>query len=128
MVTYKPWIDKAKDDLNWTKHNIESEVYYGACFSAQQAAEKALKSFLIFHQKRLRKIHDLRALIEDCILIDQEFNQIKESAIKLISYYSESRYPDFDIFSKFTEIQAKEAFESAEKIVVFIEKKLIEKQ
>ncbi len=128
MVTYRPWIEKAKDDLNWTKHNIESKIYYGACFTAQQAAEKALKSFLIFHQKPLRKIHDLRALIEDCILIDKAFDQIKESAIKLNSYYSESRYPDFAMFSTFTESQAKEAFESAETIIIFIEKKLIEKK
>lgn len=127
MVIFRSWIEKAKDDLNWTKHNISAEVYYGACFSAQQSAEKALKSFLIFNQKRLRKIHDLRALTEDCILIDKTFDQIKESAIKLNSYYSESRYPDFDIFSKFTEAQAKEAFESAEKIVIFIEKKLTKK-
>ena len=128
MEEYKNWIKKAKDDLNWTKHNLESKIYYGACFTAQQSAEKALKGYLIFCGKPLRKIHDLAALIDDCINIDKEFYPLRKEAKILNSFYTESRYPDFAMFSTFTEAQAKEAFESAGKIVIFIEKKLIDKK
>lgn len=127
METYKVWIKIAKDDLNWTKHNIKSKIYYGACFTAQQSAEKMLKSFLIFSGKPLRKIHDLAALVDDCIKIDKTFAILRKEAKILYSYYIESRYPDLGIFSTVTEAQAKEAFKSAEKIVIFIEKKLIKK-
>ena len=41
MATYKDWLIKASDDLKWTKHSIESKVWYGACFTSQQSAEKA---------------------------------------------------------------------------------------
>jgi len=50
MEEYKDWIKKAKDDLNWTKHNIESKIYYGACFTSQQAAER----IVIFIEKKLK--------------------------------------------------------------------------
>ena len=37
MEESKLWIEKAKDDLAWTGHNIGSGVYYGACFTAHQS-------------------------------------------------------------------------------------------
>jgi len=43
---YILWWRKAKEDLKWTEANIREKIYYGACFSAQQSAEKALKAFL----------------------------------------------------------------------------------
>ena len=128
MEEYKDWVKKAKDDLNWTKHNFESKIYCGACFTAQQAAEKVLKGYLIFSGKPLRKIHDLAALIDDCIKINKEFNLLRKEAKILYSYYIESRYPDLGIFSKITEVQAKEAFKSAEKIIKFVEEKIEEKK
>lgn len=48
MEEYKRWIGKAQDDLRWTKHNLNGAVYYGACFTAQQSAEKAFKGYLNF--------------------------------------------------------------------------------
>ena len=38
---YKIWLSKARDDLKWTEANLREEVYYGACFTAQQATDKA---------------------------------------------------------------------------------------
>lgn len=124
MGKYKEWLQKAKDDLNWTKHNFEGKIYYGTCFTAQQAVEKALKTFLLYHHKHLRKIHDLRVLVDDCISIDKEFAGLKKEAIMISPYYVETRYPDFEMYSTFTEIQAKEAFDVACKIVQFVENKL----
>ncbi|OGK25479.1 hypothetical protein A3A46_02910 [Candidatus Roizmanbacteria bacterium RIFCSPLOWO2_01_FULL_37_13] len=124
MEDYKVWLKSAKDDLLWTKHNISAKIYYGACFTSQQASEKALKGYLLLNKKRLRKIHDLRALLEDSISIDKSFEKLRKEAAKLNSYYIETRYPTFEAFSPFTKDQAEEALDYAEKIVDFIEKKL----
>ena len=40
MDEYKLWLEKANDDLRWTRHNFESKEFAGVCFSAQQAVEK----------------------------------------------------------------------------------------
>ncbi|MCL5429363.1 MAG: HEPN domain-containing protein [Chloroflexi bacterium] len=39
----KRWLARAEDDLDWTQASLKEGIYYSACFSAQQAAEKALK-------------------------------------------------------------------------------------
>ncbi len=120
MDEYKKWIDKARDDLLWTQSNLNGEIWYGACFTAQQAVEKALKGFLLFHKKPLRKIHDVRALLNDCGIIDNQFEQQREHVIVVAPYYIETRYPDFD-FEALTKEQAEEAFQSAQSIVSFVE-------
>ena len=117
------WLNKAKDDLRWTKHNIESGEYYGACFSAQQAAEKALKSFLLKHKKPLRKIHDVVAILEDCIGIEKDFEQLRNFAQILYPYYVETRYPFGDDLVSFDKTKATEALQAASKIIKFVEEK-----
>lgn len=39
-ATYKQWLNLALDDLSWTKANLNERIWYGACFTAQQAGEK----------------------------------------------------------------------------------------
>lgn len=55
MEEYRLWLKKARNDLRWTKHNLETKEYSGACFSAQQAAEKSLKAYLLFKGKPFAK-------------------------------------------------------------------------
>ena len=98
MEEYKLWLKKARDDLRWTKHNIEAKEFAGACFSAQQAAEKALKAFIVFHNKKLRKVHDVEALLESCVEIDSKFKSLQKLARILFPYYVETRYPFGDEF------------------------------
>lgn len=124
MANYKKWLEKTHDDLLWTKHNIKGTFYSQACFSSQQAAEKALKAFMLYHHKPLRKIHDLRALVQDATNIDPSFENLKKYASKLTIYYVETRYPIFEEFEKFTQKQADEALEFAEKIATFVESKI----
>lgn len=122
--SYTRWLDYALDDLSWTKSNLNEKVWYGACFTAQQSAEKALKAYLISQEKNIKKIHDLRALLEECIKIDQSFEHLRNECTALNVYYSPSRYPDISEFVDFTEEKAREAYLLAKKIVGFIEQKL----
>lgn len=118
------WLHQAQEDLNWTQANINEKVWYGACFTAQQAAEKALKAYLIDKGTQARKIHDLGALLQQCITQDPNFEVLKEECVTLTDYYAPTRYPDIAEYINFTEDKAKEAYQFARTIVEFIENKL----
>lgn len=124
MDEYKLWLQKAKEDLLWTENSLKGKIFYGACFTAHQTAEKALKSFLLFHKKPLRRIHDLRALLENCIRIDKDFETLRESIITISPYYIETRYPIYEELTSFGEKDARDAYNLARSIVEFVEKKI----
>lgn len=124
MDEYKLWLQKAKEDLLWTENSLEGKIFYGACFTAHQAAEKALKSFLLFHKKPLRKIHDLRALLEDCIKIDKDFETLRDSVITISPYYIETRYPLYEELASFSEKEARVAYNLATEVIEFVERKI----
>lgn len=123
-TAYKQWLNLALDDLSWTKSNLNEKVWYGACFTAQQAGEKVLKAYLISQGKNVKRIHDLGALLEECIKIDGDFEDLKLECVILTDYYIPARYPDIAEFVHFTEEKAREAYLLAKKIIEFIEQKL----
>ena len=117
------WLTQAKEDLKWTKANIAQKIYYGACFTAKQAAEKALKAFLISKGKRI-KVHDLGAILEECKKFDLSFERLRQATATLTDYYLETRYPDIEEFLVYSQTQANEAQKLATKIVEFVEAKI----
>lgn len=122
--TAASWLQKAEDDLKWTESSLNGKIYYGACFAAQQAAEKALKAFIILKGKIPKKIHLLPALLEECLINDSSFNEIREAIKTLNSYYIPTRYSDVPDFSIYTPDQAEDALQKAKQVVEFVKKKL----
>lgn len=120
----KKWIDKAREDLRWTESNLRGEIWHGACFTAQQAAEKALKAYILSRGREHKKIHSLVALLEDCKKFDVSFENIREKCATLTVYYAPVRYPDIAEFSDITNEKAQEAYQFAKEVVEFVEKKL----
>ncbi|MBU1327340.1 HEPN domain-containing protein [Patescibacteria group bacterium] len=118
------WLAKAADDLRWCQASISGNVWHGACFSAQQAAEKALKAFLYSQGKQLHKIHDLSALLEQCRTIDTSFETIRERILPLIDYYLQTRYPDMGDFIDYTKEKAQRAHDDARMIVNFVSSRI----
>ena len=118
------WLEKAKDDLAWTRANIREKIWSGACFTAQQAAEKSLKAYLLSKGKLVRKIHDLGSLLEICRKLDSGFEQLREACATLTDYYASTRYPDVSEFMEFSRRKAQEALNFAESIVNFAEMKI----
>lgn len=118
------WLAKAEDDLRWTEANIREEIHYGACFTAQQAAEKALKAFLLENAAQARKIHDLGAILEECIVIDGSFLSLRETILPLVDYYIQTRYPDASEFMQYTKEKAEDALKRAQQVVNFVKQKL----
>ena len=124
ITDYKKWILKANEDLKWTEGNLKEKIWFGACFTSQQAAEKALKAYLIKEGKEPIKVHDLEVLLRRCIKIDGSFQSLKLKSVTLTDYYAPTRYPDIDVFVDFTEEKAEEAYQFAKEIVEFVESKL----
>lgn len=60
----KAWLNTAKDDLLWGKDDLKNKWYSRVCFISQQAAEKALKSYLFFQQEKLIRTHNLLLLLQ----------------------------------------------------------------
>ena len=124
LLASKNWLAKAKDDLKWTEANIREKIWYGACFTAQQSAEKALKAYLISQGKETPKIHDLGALLEYSNKLDTTFKKLKSACAVLTDYYSPARYPDISQYMVFSKQNALEALNLATRIVDFVEKKI----
>lgn len=121
---FNKWLERAEDDLKWTESNLKEKVYYGACFTAQQSVEKALKAYLIYKQGRFDKIHDLTKLIDDCIKYERDFTEYRKEITKLSFYYVQTRYPDISEVDRFTQEEAEEAYEIAKELVDFVERKI----
>lgn len=120
----RQWFKYAQDDLSWSKASFKDGFLKGACFAAQQAAEKALKAYIISQGKNIKKIHDIRALLEECIKTDESFEELREECSTLNSYYAPTRYPDIGEFMEFNEENTKQSYDFAEKIVNFVDKNL----
>ncbi len=89
------WLHKAAEDLAVAEYLIASErPYFGAVgFHAQQAAEKHLKAFLVFHQIEFPKTHDLDSLLDLAAKVDAPMAGSLRRASVLSVYGVETRYP-----------------------------------
>ena len=72
---------------------MEGERFNLACFLSQQAAEKALKAFLIANKKEPWG-HSVAELCETASMKDSDFRNIKKHAATLDIYYIPTRYPN----------------------------------
>ncbi|TSC73733.1 MAG: HEPN domain-containing protein [Parcubacteria group bacterium Gr01-1014_44] len=113
------WLARADEDIRVAEIALkEGGLPNPICFHAQQTAEKYLKGFLAFHEKHVRKIHDLQSLISECKKIDASFSDIETEAVYLTQFYTETRYPG-DI-TEFTLDEADGAYRAALKIKSFV--------
>lgn len=62
----KNWLTKAYHDLETAKvlSKVKEPLLDTAIYHCQQAAEKAIKGFLVFHDIEFEKTHDVSGLIE----------------------------------------------------------------
>ena len=93
----KEWLRYAHNDLIVAKHCLEdlypkqTEI---ASYHCQQCAEKALKAFLLFHDKDPLKTHDLMVLCKLCEDIESTFKNIAIQCAHLNPFGVAVRYPD----------------------------------
>lgn len=90
------WIQFSKMDLATASHLYDTmrpaplEII---CFHCQQAAEKALKAFLISQGAELSRTHDLGLLAEYCQQYTEISDELREICDDLSPYGVGTRYP-----------------------------------
>ena len=90
------WLAKAENDLLNIENNLSARrvPWDTICFHAQQAAEKLLKGFLVFHGRELIRTHDLIALLSACVQVAPSLAKLQQDCQRLTYYAVASRYPD----------------------------------
>jgi len=91
----REWLRKAGIDFKTAQHLCQSGPDFdeGSAFHSQQAAEKYLKAFLVWHQIEFQKTHDIKALLRLAAKADENIPKILQDAVKLTPYGVEYRYP-----------------------------------
>jgi HEPN domain-containing protein len=91
----REWLAKADLDLRAGWHDLSAEppLLEDALFHAQQAAEKSLKAFLVWHDQPFRKTHDLRTLGQQCVAYEPSLKGLMQRTSRLSQYAWKYRYP-----------------------------------
>lgn len=91
----RSWLARAASDLRAATHEFTAEppILDDIVFHAQQAAEKALKGFLSWHDQPFRRTHDLVELGHACVNSDPTLETLLRQAAPLTEYAWRFRYP-----------------------------------
>ncbi len=91
----KGWLIKAANDLRGAEIDLAANppLVEDALFHCQQAAEKAFKAFLTFHNCPFRKTHNLEEIGQACLEIDATLRPVVDEAVPLTEYAWAFRYP-----------------------------------
>jgi HEPN domain-containing protein len=87
------WLAQARKDLNAARLLTSAEPSRSV-FHSQQAAEKAAKAFLAFHDVPFRKTHDLNELGGQCAALNPSLAPLFKEASDLTDYAVVFRYLD----------------------------------
>jgi HEPN domain-containing protein len=91
----RAWLRKAGSDLENAELCLAAEKALDtACFHCQQAAEKAIKAYLIARHVEFPFVHDLKRLVDCCIPIDPAFETLTTAAVRLTPFAVVTRYDD----------------------------------
>lgn len=117
----KSWLDMALRDLESAERLTSGPdpIFDTAFYHCQQAAEKAIKGWLVHNNQRFEKIHDLRVLVSIAETVEPRFGEVLEEAERLTPYATLYRYPGYDQSPDAFEFD--QAYRDAEKIVEFIQ-------
>ncbi len=121
---YRAWLVKADEDWLCVHNELKAvQKPWGViCFHCQQAAEKYLKSFLVWRGVKPERTHDLAQLVDACTQLDVSLVVLRSACVKLSDFAVDVRYPGVPV--EVEEQMAREAIGVAEQICSAIRKKL----
>ncbi|MCK4598733.1 HEPN domain-containing protein [Candidatus Bipolaricaulota bacterium] len=92
------WLEKARRDLLTAERGLNSAEPFTdiVCFHAQQATEKHLKAYLLWHGIEFPRTHALEDLVLLAAEKDADFALHKDEVTMLTPYAVETRYPEFE--------------------------------
>ncbi|TCT19296.1 HEPN domain-containing protein [Thiobaca trueperi] len=114
------WMTKANHDLRSARrlYTDSPPLLDTAAYHCQQAAEKALKDYLLLHDIPFRKTHLLAPLLAECESLDTEFGMLAEATEVLIPFATAFRYPGDMLDPEQSDVA--EAITLAEAVVAFV--------
>ena len=119
----KEWLEIAHMDIEAAQFLMQMrplpvEVI---CYHCEQAAEKALKGYLVYKGEEAPKTHDLIRLCKLCCDIKPDFQNLSDQCLELIPYGVTIRYPSkMDLHDE----DAASALSSCKEIINFVERKI----
>lgn len=95
VAAVRAWLERAAGDLRAGAHLLVADppLVGDALFHAQQAAEKAMKAFLTWHDVPFRKTHDLGEIGHQCVDVDPGLESLCARAERLTVFAWIFRYP-----------------------------------
>ena len=127
MNRSRDWMDQAKSDLEHARKSITMGDFDWACFAAQQAAEKAVKS-LHLSQGTVVWGHSVLDLLDALPSSTAPCAELMDSGRRLDKYYIPPRYPDVHPAGPsrryYTEVDARQAVADSEKVVTWCDQNL----
>ncbi|NJD75518.1 MAG: HEPN domain-containing protein [Candidatus Methanoperedens sp.] len=81
------WLDVARKDWNRIHRMLEYDDAVASALFLQQSLEKYLKAFLIQHGWKLRKIHELDALLDNAVKYNPELEYYRDLCERVSGYY-----------------------------------------
>ncbi len=121
MNRYRDWLDQAERDLKRARIDVQFAFWEWACFTSQQAAEKAVKALLMNRGITVwgHAITPILASLEGVRIPEA----VVTNAQLLDAYYIPSRYPNGFPAGKpadyFNKRKAEEALNAADEIIRF---------
>jgi len=117
------WLVKADHDLMSAERLLEIEpmILDNACFHCQQAIEKCLKAFLIFHGRDVERTHNVIFLLSECANFDPVFKEV--DLMNINTYAVQIRYPDSNLFPSIEE--AKSYYQLAIKVKMMVAERIV---
>ncbi len=118
----KAWMSKAWRDLETARRAVAGQppFYDVAVYHCQQAAEKAVKAFLVRHGQPYEKTHDIEVLVDIAGEIEPGFRQWADAADALTPYATRFRYPNATFAVDPLPVEYDEALQQAQGIYDFV--------
>ena len=89
----RDWLRIAEKDLRRVRQLLNLSDAEAAGFYLQQGVEKLLKAFLLSRGWKLRRIHDLEALLNEAIRHDPPLERFRDVCQRITTFYMLDRYP-----------------------------------
>jgi HEPN domain-containing protein len=117
LAETQAWLAKASTDLRAAEHDLQAipPLLEDSLFHSQQAAEKALKGLLTWHNHPFRKTQDLGELGQVGAQLDPSLEFLCRQAARLTIYAWIFRYPGDSGVP--TSVETKEALTLAKELV-----------
>lgn len=96
---FEDWIKIARKDWERAKRNLRDKDQESSGFFLQQSMEKYLKAFLLKHGWKLRKIHELDALLDEATKYGPNLKHFYALCERITGYYFADRYPPLSTFA-----------------------------